>query len=215
MKNLIVRKIRHKGQADPDTVSHILEKKTINHYVDTLNWKSFPCKPKVSFRIGFCGDEIWLKYNVIENYILARETRINGAVYKDSCVEFFISFDKTNYYNFEFNCIGVTHLAYGSGRNSRRFIETEIIKQIKIESSLGNEPFEEKQGEFSWEMTIIIPKTCFTHENQIQFTGLKAYANFYKCGDGTSEPHYLTWNPVLTLQPDYHRPEYFGIINFE
>jgi hypothetical protein len=28
-------------------------------------------------------------------------------------------------------------------------------------------------------------------------------------------PHFVTWNPVGTTQPDYHRPEYFGKIEFE
>ncbi|MCK7536290.1 MAG: carbohydrate-binding family 9-like protein [Marinilabiliales bacterium] len=36
-------------------------------------------------------------------------------------------------------------------------------------------------------------------------------ANFYKCGDKLSNPHFVTWNPVGTEKPDYHRPEYFGI----
>jgi len=29
-----------------------------------------------------------------------------------------------------------------------------------------------------------------------------------------SNPHYVTWNPVGTEQPDYHRPEYFGELKF-
>jgi hypothetical protein len=39
-------------------------------------------------------------------------------------------------------------------------------------------------------------------------------ANFYKCGDGTSVPHYLSWNQVITETPDFHRPEFFGEISF-
>jgi hypothetical protein len=25
----------------------------------------------------------------------------------------------------------------------------------------------------------------------------------------------LSWNPVKTPNPDFHRPEYFGILNFQ
>ena len=42
-----------------------------------------------------------------------------------------------------------------------------------------------------------------------------SYCNFYKCGDKQVEPHYLSWNPVLTDNPDFHRPEYFGKVIFE
>ncbi|HPH75320.1 MAG TPA: carbohydrate-binding family 9-like protein, partial [Bacteroidales bacterium] len=26
--------------------------------------------------------------------------------------------------------------------------------------------------------------------------------------------HFVTWNPVGTEKPDYHRPEFFGILKF-
>ena len=34
--------------------------------------------------------------------------------------------------------------------------------------------------------------------------------NFYKCGDKTAHPHFVSWNPVGTPSPDFHRPEFFG-----
>jgi len=215
MKDLLIRSIPYNGEAYPEMVSHLIEKYAVSHRIDTLNWKAFPCKPEVGFRIGYHHDEIWLKYEVREKYIFARETRINGDVYKDSCVEFFISFDKTNYYNFEFSCIGTIHLGYGAGRENRQMIDPDIIRKIGISSSLGNMPFEERKGDFEWDIVVIIPKKTFVNSQATGFKGQKAFANFYKCGDATSEPHYVTWNPVLTPNPDYHRPEFFGIIHFE
>ena len=47
-----------------------------------------------------------------------------------------------------------------------------------------------------------------------QLKGKTFRANFYKCGDMLSVPHYVTWNPVGTPKPDYHRPEYFGELKF-
>ena len=38
----------------------------------------------------------------------------------------------------------------------------------------------------------------------------KLLGNFYKCGDATEMPHYLSWNPIQTERPDFHRPEFFG-----
>ena len=34
--------------------------------------------------------------------------------------------------------------------------------------------------------------------------------NIYKCGDKTAHPHFLSWAPIRTEKPDFHRPEFFG-----
>jgi hypothetical protein len=46
-------------------------------------------------------------------------------------------------------------------------------------------------------------------------SGVQAQANFYKCGDKLKQPHYLSWKPVLTSNPDFHQPKYFGEISFQ
>ena len=46
------------------------------------------------------------------------------------------------------------------------------------------------------------------------FYNIKASGNFYKCGDQQVVPHYLSWAPITTENPDFHRPEYFGELNF-
>jgi len=215
MKELFIRKIKTNKQVSLHEAAHLLETQTISNPIDNVNWKNYSYKPLVDFRIGHTGTEIWLKYNVQEKHILALETRINGEVYKDSTVEFFISVDGRNYYNFEFSCIGTIHLAFGPGRGNRNRVNPELIKKIEIESSLGNQPFEEKTGNFNWEIMIRIPITCFEFDSLKTFDALQASANFYKCGDATSEPHYISWNPVETQNPDYHRPEFFGKVFFE
>jgi hypothetical protein len=64
-------------------------------------------------------------------------------------------------------------------------------------------------------MMIRIPIEAFNYSNLKTFDELKATANFYKCGDETAVAHYVTWNPIKTVNPDYHRPEYFGKVTFE
>lgn len=216
-KELKVKEITANKDVTLAQVSELLEDKAQLHTIDILNWDAFLYRPKVSFRIAHANNQIWLKYYVKEENILAQVDTINGGVAGDSCVEFF--FDPRgdgNYYNFEFSCIGMPHLAYGPGRHERQFVDEEMIKeQIAIISSLGNEPFEERTGGYSWEMTMIIPASILIEDEGIQLKGLKTRANFYKCGDRTSERHYLSWNAVGTETPDFHRPEYFGKLVFE
>lgn len=215
MKQLTVNEIKIEKKTDLYKAEQLLEQNSITHTINILNWDSFKYKPDVTFRIAHVQDEIWLKYYVREKHIKAVETRTNGNVYKDSCVEFFISFDGKNYYNLEVSCIGTIHLAYGEGRHNRLFVDPAIIDKIETNSSLGNQPFEEKTGNFEWEIMIRIPTKCFTYSKINKLKSRDATANFYKCGDDTSEPHYITWNPIKTENPDYHRPEFFGNVNFE
>lgn len=216
-KVLKVKEIQYSGEIDLPKVSELLEAEAELLSIDLINWDEFQYAPEVQFRIAHSNNQIWLKYYVKEKSILAAVTETNGSVSGDSCVEFF--FDPQadgNYYNFEFNCIGTAHLAYGPARKERVFVEPEIIeKEILAGSSLGDQPFIENTGEHTWEMTIIIPASSLVHDQGIQLKGLTTNANFYKCGDKSAEPHYLSWNPVGTDRPDFHRPEFFGTVVFE
>lgn len=216
-KTMIVKEIKVEGAFDLQNVSRLLEEKIELQTINLINWEAFSYRPEVKFRIAHSNNQIWLKFYVKEENVLAQRTETNSATHKDSCVEFFIDpGQEGKYYNFEFNCIGITHLAYGPGRGKREFIDPKTIQeQIMIESTLGNQPFDEKKGGHSWEMTIVIPASIFTHTNGLKLKGMTSNANFYKCGDDTSKPHYLSWSPVGTEQPDFHQPDFFGGLSFE
>lgn len=217
-KTIKVKEMEFQGeQPTMQEVSVLLEAHTELNAIDLINWEAYPYQPMVKFRIGHHNNQIWLKFYVDEAHVLAQRTTTNSATHKDSCVEFFMDpVQNGNYYNFEFNAIGVTHLAYGPSGKERVFVDPEVIeKQIKIESSLGKEPFLERSSPMSWEMTVVIPIETFSFTKNISLKGLYSKANFYKCGDDTSIPHYLSWNPVDTEKPDFHQPSFFGNLVFE
>jgi hypothetical protein len=68
--------------------------------------------------------------------------------------------------------------------------------------------------DFVWNMSLIIPFKAFFKHDIKSFEGIKAKGNFYKCGDKLPQPHFLSWNPVRVPKPDFHRPEFFGELNF-
>ncbi|MGX1931239.1 carbohydrate-binding family 9-like protein [Flagellimonas sp. 2504JD4-2] len=216
-KTLKVREIEFDGTIDLQKVSRLLDEHAETNFVDVLNWDSFPYQPKVGFKIAHSNNQIWLKYEVEEENILAEKTEPNSYVFRDSCVEFFFDpLSDGNYYNFEINCIGTILSAYGAQRKPREFLSPDTIKNvIQTKSSLGSQSFTERTGGHSWEITIILPAEVLTHDSGIQLKGLQSRANFYKCGDATSKKHYLSWNPIDTNKPDFHRPEYFGELIFE
>jgi len=136
-------------------------------------------------------------------------------VCEDSCVEFFVSPESDGiYYNFEFNGIGTCLLGTGTGRENSKRTDPEIISKIRRQTSVGEKPVKERKGRFFWTITIAIPVEVFFRHKIKTLKGKTFKANFYKCGDKLSVPHYVTWNPVGTDKPDYHRPEYFGQLKF-
>jgi len=216
MKKAEVKKILlSKEIPDLDEVSEALDKQTERYQIKTLNWKGYDYKPDVSFSIAYGDREIFLKYYIAEDYFKAEKTEANQMVCEDSCVEFFVSPENDGiYYNLEFNGIGTILLGTGTGRADSKRADPDIISRIRRKSTVGEKPVKEKKGKFEWSITIAIPVDVFFHHKIGDLKGKTFRANFYKCGDMLSVPHYVTWNPVGTENPDYHQPEYFGMLKF-
>jgi hypothetical protein len=216
MKIAEVKKIRFSKEIpDLDEVSEALDKQDEKHQINTLNWKGFDYKPGVKFTIAYGDREIFLKYYITEDYFKAEKTESNQMVCEDSCVEFFVSPENDGiYYNLEFNGIGTILLGTGTGRADSKRADPAIISRIRRKSSVGDKPVKEKKGKFEWTITIAIPVDVFFHHKISDLKGKTFRANFYKCGDMLSVPHYVTWNQVGTENPDYHQPEYFGMLKF-
>lgn len=191
-------------------------------FMDTLNREHISCKPwpsfvsgcKASFAMAYTDDELILKYYVTENHLRALFHQTNDTVYKDSCVELFIALGgEKEYYNLEFNCLGVAKVAFGKHRNDRALLPENVIEQISrctsLKSiSLGN------HSDFYWEIMLIIPNQVFCYHNISSFSGVTCNANFYKCGDDLLDPHFFSWNNIEAPDPDFHLPEFFGKICF-
>ncbi|MDT8402697.1 MAG: carbohydrate-binding family 9-like protein [Bacteroidales bacterium] len=184
--------------------------------IDNLNWDTGGYKPELKFKIAYGKREIYLKYYAREEYVKAEKTGVNQDVYEDSCVEFFVSPAGDGiYYNFEFNSIGAFLFGSGTGRHDSRRSDPAMASMIRCLPSLGYEPFPERKGRQEWTLTIAIDLAVFFRHDIKSLEGREFRANFYKCGDALTKPHYLSWNPVLVEKPDFHRPEFFGSIYFE
>lgn len=130
--------------------------------LDVVNWKDYPYKPEVSFRIAHTGREILLHYKVKEASVRAVASGDNGRVWEDACVEFFVSPEGDDrYYNFECNCAGRLLIQGGAVNERRPTASQEVLGMVKRWSSLGGEPFEERLGECSWELVMVIPVSVF------------------------------------------------------
>lgn len=182
-----------------------------SHQIDTQLWANNTYVPKVNFTVAYTADSILLKYNVIENELIAYYREINDPVYKDSCVEFFIKFDddNVNYYNLEFNCMGTALVGYGSSQHERVTIPKATVSKIKSRSHIKT-----LAGDIHWQLSLIIPFKVFIYHSLTSLKNKACSANFYKCGDKMSYPHFLSWNNIDHPSPNFHLPEFMGKINF-
>ena len=200
-----------KGDNIADLIDVISTKATIN----CVNWKEqFPYHPITSFGVVYTDDYLYIDFFVRCNYLRAVNYKNNSNVCEDSCVEFFMQLPGNDeYWNFEFNCIGAVNASHRSDRKNPHRLSDDEIASIKRVATCGAKPFEELEGLFSWGLTVGIPFKLIGIN--LHNTPIEIFANFYKCASGTSMPHYLSWAPIPTPKPDFHRPEYFGRLLFE
>jgi hypothetical protein len=197
---------RHTGICVPG------QEKVKFHQLVNQPWSSGALKADVRFRIWYSGDQLFVQYLVEEKHIRAVNTAVNEPVYEDSCVEFFISLDEgEHYYNFEFNCIGTCLAGYGSGRNDRKLIDKALIGRIATEAKI----IRANDNLVKWELVVAIPFSFFGDAGLQPKRAMKYPANFYKCGDLLPEPHFLSWTPIHSAEPNFHQPQFFGSLVFE
>lgn len=214
-KSLSVPYLPELDSMDLEQVAAVLDEKGVRRTVDCLNWKDqFPYHPLTAFSIAHSDTCIYIDFFVRCNYLRAVNDKNNSNVYQDSCVEFFVAPEGTApYYNFEFNCIGTIHAAKRMDRHSGQLLPDEQLDKVRRYASCGTRPFNEVEGMFSWNLVVAIPLELIG----VKYEGkpITLHGNFYKCADATSEPHYLSWSPIDTPKPDFHRPEFFGTITLE
>lgn len=184
--------------------------------IQQLNWpEAWPVNPLTEVEIQRSEDSLVVHYYVKGDYIRAVAVEDQQAVWEDSCVEFFCQVPGENsYINFETNCIGTMVAARRKGRAEDVVPFTpEQMTTIKRWSSLGGRrPITDMDDlPRDWEVEIRIPLKLILGERQATCP-MTLKANFYKCGDKTRFPHFVSWMPIHTDQPDFHRPEFFGEI---
>lgn len=213
---MFVPKVTVENANDADLIKDVLFALPENK-IEQVNWpESYPSKPVASFKIAHNGTHLFLQYFVEENEILAKVNEDNGAVWTDSCVEFFMQIGNSPYYyNLELSCIGKALFGYRKGRKDVVYGDLEVMSSIKRYPSLGLEPFDKEQGDFKWDLLVVIPVSAYWQSGLKTFKDINAHANFYKCGDDLAEPHYLSWSPISTEKPNFHSPLFFCELIFE
>lgn len=219
-KKLNVPFVQLDGADSIEEAKQILDKCSTLIHVDQVNWKEFPYKPIVSAQVAHSKDFIWILADVQENHIRGHELKDHGNVWEDSCFEFFLQFpNQSKYVNIETNCLAVSLATIHETREKCiPFSEEEMKQFVRISSLEQTYTDNYNQDKLqNWQLLLGIPKAVlmarFSYEKESFPTSFRA--NFYKCGDKTKDAHFLSWNPIDLLKPDFHVPAFFGDIILE
>ena len=189
-----------------------------------FSWEDSGHHPKTEARLLYSDTHLAVIFRVEDHYVRAVAQQFQDSVCTDSCVEFFVApvSDSLPYFNFEINCGGTMllyrclspeELAEGKTRIS---VTEEDWSTITIAHSLPKIVEPERVVPTTWTVEYHVPFALFDRYFDSVRIGPDAMwrANFYKCGDRTSHPHWGSWAPVGTLRPNFHVPERFQTIVF-
>lgn len=172
--------------------------------------------PEIEFRAGCDATGLYVRFRVRDRYVRSVQTAFQSSVCTDSCVEFFVQppgIVGGGYYNFEVNAGGtllVSHVYRPDGERVFANVLWPVGSAIKTYPTLPRVIDPEITGPVDWQMGLYIPfrvMAVSAPQSGARWTG-----NFYKCGDKTSHPRWVTWAPVPVL--NYHLPEAFGTLTF-
>jgi hypothetical protein len=177
--------------------------------------------PDVSARLAYDEDGLYVIFRVVDRFVCARKTRYQDRVCEDSCVEFFFTPGESRsngYFNLEVNCGGTAYFHHQKGRgiadvpvSSEDFYLVQIAHTAPVNIEL------EITKSTIWVVEYCLPFNILSNYAHLTrpAPGVIWYANFYKCADKSSHPHWLTWSKVDLPRPDFHQPKFFGRLLFQ
>lgn len=183
-------------------------------------------RPQTSVKLSYNDEGLSGIFRVEDRYVGCLRTAYQSPVYKDSCVEFFVRpCAGRGYFNFEFNCGGVLLCSYitDATRTAEGFKEFLLLppedgRRVRVYASLAQHGpglvSPEITEPVTWFLEFFIPFGLFEKYTGSlgSLSGQVWSANFFKCGDETSHPHWASWQPLQSL--NFHLPDCFGTIRF-
>jgi Carbohydrate-binding family 9 len=178
--------------------------------------------PKTQAKLRYDDQAVYVIFRVEDQYVRAVAPHHDGVVCRDSCVEFFFAPGtdvSKGYFNLEMNCGGTMLFHFQViPRKDSRPLKAEEIAAVQVAHSLPKIVNPEIKAPTVWTVEYRLPVSFLANyypDAVLPAPGVTWKANFFKCADDTSHPHWLTWSLVEKPTPDFHIPKYFGEITFK
>lgn len=190
--------------------------------IELFHPKSGPIRPRTYFRGLYDKHNLYIRFDVMDEFVKITRTKRNSDVCMDNCVELFIQpTPSPTYFNFEVNG-GGTMLLYritDPRRNKfKRFrdfgpVATEWADQVEIRHSLPETVRKAIKEPIAWTVAYRIPLALFASElGSVSLAkGDVWHGNLFQCG---GSDHWAMWSDV-GRRLDYHQPKKFGTFLFD
>ena len=175
--------------------------------------------PKTQAKVLYDASAIYVVFRVEDRYVRAVAGH-QESVCRDSCVEFFFipgTDISKGYFNVEMNCGGNMLFHYQTVPLQGKEIAKADCDQVQVYHQLPSRIDPEIAEPTTWIVAYKLPVDILKKYSPVSqpAPGVVWLANFYKCADSTSHPHWLTWSKVDRPQPNFHVPENFTQITFQ
>ena len=224
-----------KGKAMTYQVKRLNAPLTIDGNWDKPAWKNVPAVelthymgdrpdhlPRTLAKVMYDDQALYVIFRVEDRYIRAVARQHDDMVCRDSCVEFFFApgMDLTRgYFNLEMNCGGTMLFHFQIiPRKDSIALDADDLTKIQVAHTMPKRVETEITQPTTWTVEYRLPLDIlpnYRKDISKPGPGVTWRANFFKCADDTSHPHWLTWSKVERPRPDFHVPEYFGTLQFE
>ncbi len=167
--------------------------------------------PKIVFNVTYSEKGFHVHFDAYESNPKRVMKKHFQPVHLDSCLEWFVNFDPEHtarYINFEMNANGVVNFSFRMGREDEISFTLEDAEALDIKTEIFHD---------RWTLDYTVPfEFIKKYMPRYEFKrGARLPSNVYKCGDETQQAHYGCWKMVDREKPDFHKPEYFGIMVIE
>lgn len=180
--------------------------------IDCFPWYEKGLKQLTYAQLALTNSTLMIKVVAIDQHASGTRLDANTSVYLDSCFEFFLSPQskkRTEYINFEINCIGTMYLAYNTPEGDK-CATLDQINEVSIKTSFDKGVVKQVSASDSeWTLEIEIPLSLIEDLYGEPISEERWYGNFYRCG-GDVDPQYAVWNPITWDVPSFHQPLQFG-----
>ena len=171
--------------------------------LDYILWESKETI-KTEAKCAYNDKGFMLQFIVQEKEPLRRFKNDQEFVFKDSAVEFFISFELPYYFNFEVNANGAILAEYGVKKqkpSDREYLSQKDLNLIKRHVEIEAD---------QWSIILEIPFKLFkSYQKDITFNQFTF--NLYKISEDQNIEHYHSFAEVKSEKPNFHRPEDFTL----
>ena len=178
-------------------------------------------RPETALKLQYTAEGIYGLFNVNDQYVKCVHNGFQDSVCRDSCVEFFFEVPGAGYFNLEMNA-GAGMLLYYVRDNTRTehgfkdytVLTEEDLSMVKKFHTMPDTVDPEITEKVNYQVGFFIPFALIQKYTNCALpkAGSLWRMNVYKCGDSTSHPHWISWNPVREL--NFHLPEDFGVLQF-